>query len=395
MGNDIDSGATGTAPVKSVSVSKDGFSMAVTATSEQDGRGATRVFTWDARISEWIQIGQDVVGTNPNDCLGWSIAMNQDGSVIVLGAPNANGDDGLTRVYELDENDSWKLLGDEIRPPTGSQGLAGSTVSINSNGNIVAISSPRVKSYTGCVQVLQLVNGQWVQIGQNIAPESIFSYFGGSIAMTADGNRIVVGSEYGGEFHGSVQVFDYDGFLWQEKQSVNGRYYYDKFGSDVDISEDGNRIIVGSPMSDGNTRTREYFNAGEFCVLEYDGSGWNVIGQKIIGSSSTDQLGQAVAISGDGTHVAISSPMNDDNGSNSGKVEVYKYSEPDNTWILQGKEIHGCAGNNLGGQGAVALDRSGEHLVVGTVKSNGKAQVFEIAAGEGSSDPYNDGDQCP
>ena len=34
-------------------------------------------------------------------------------------------------------------------------------------------------------------------------------------------------------------------------------------------------------------------------------------------------MGEAVAISGDGNYVAVSSPKNDDNGLNTGKIVVY------------------------------------------------------------------------
>ena len=58
---------------------------------------------------------------------------------------------------------------------------------------------------------------------------------------------------------------------------------------------------------------------------------------------------EAVAISGDGTRIAITSPESDNDGSNFGKVEVYAYYEEDQAWILAGFDILGeCASNSFG-----------------------------------------------
>ena len=398
MGIDIDGSTTQGFLGKSVSVSKDGLRMAIAATGEQGSKGVTRAFQWNSNIDEWIQLGQDIVGTNDNDGLGWSMDMNEDGSRIILGAPEANSDDGIVRVYELDDSNTWQLLGSDIQIARGSGGQAGFSVTMNASGDIVAYGAPRMNNYAGQVQAFELVRGQWIPMGQDINPFDTFSYSGGSISMSADGTRIVVGSEEG-YYVGSAKVYDFDGSQWQENGSISGRYYYDRFGGAVDISEDGSRIIVGARTSDGMKRPRGVFNAGEFQVFEYDGRDWNVIGQKIIGSAASDKLGESVSISGDGTTIAISSPNNDENGNNAGKVEVYKYSEVDDTWIPQGQDILGeCEKDRLGeGGSSIALDRSGNHLAVGAIRANyysGMARVFETVAGEWHSNIFASNDNC-
>jgi hypothetical protein len=397
MGIDIDGQTTDDFLGKSVTISKDGFRMAIAAPGENGGKGVTRVFDWDINIQEWVQVGQDIGGTSVNGGLGWSMAMNEDGSRVALGAPEANNDDGTMRVYELDNSNTWQLLGDVINPTAGSKGQAGVSVTMNASGDRVAFGAPRTNSYRGRVKAFQLVGGQWVPMGQNIDSGEYFSYSGGSISMAADGERIVVGGKLGDYYRGIVKVYDYDGLTsqWQLNGSINGLDYYDRFGGAVDISEDGNRIVVGAPTSDG--QASGVYNAGEFQVFDYDGSNWNRLGQKVIGSAQMDKLGEAVVISGDGTHIAISSPESDDNGTNAGKVEVYKYSQVDQAWLPQGIDILGeCAGNKFGeGGGAIALDRSGEHLAVGAIRGNyyaGMARVFETVAGEGDANNGSNND---
>ncbi len=102
---------------------------------------------------------QNIEGSAFNDGLGYAIAMNADGTRIVLGAPEASNDDGLIPVYELDISNTWKLLGSEINPITGSKGQAGVSVSINALGNRVAFGAPRTSSYRGHVSVFELLDG--------------------------------------------------------------------------------------------------------------------------------------------------------------------------------------------------------------------------------------------
>ena len=213
--------------------------------------------------------------------------------------------------------------------------------------------------------------------------------------MSADGNRLVIGGRLGSYYKGHVKVYDYDEVTstWFLSGQIDGLDYYDRFGSDVDISEDGNRIIVGAFTSDG--QSANVLNAGEFKVYEFDGVNWNQLGTQFIGSAE-DRLGESVAISGDGNRIAVSSPENDQNGSNSGKVVVYRYSDIDLDWVPEGIEIVGeCKQDRFGeGGGAVALDRTGAHLAVGAQRVNyyaGMSRVYEIepGVGDGTSGSIN------
>ena len=54
---------------------------------------------------------------------------------------------------------------------------------------------------------------------------------------------------------------------------------------------------------------------------------WSQLGADIDGEATDDYSGYSVSLSSDGTKVAIGAPYNDGNGSNSGHVRVYEYSE--------------------------------------------------------------------
>ena len=60
---------------------------------------------------------------------------------------------------------------------------------------------------------------------------------------------IVCGKEL--EYAGGVSVYDFVGNIWvQTGDAILGLDYYDRFGHDVDLSDDGNRIVVGAYTSD-------------------------------------------------------------------------------------------------------------------------------------------------
>ena len=61
---------------------------------EESGKRVTRILDWNATMNAGVQAGQNVTKTNLNYGFGWSMAMNENGTRIVLGAPEANTDDG-------------------------------------------------------------------------------------------------------------------------------------------------------------------------------------------------------------------------------------------------------------------------------------------------------------
>ena len=92
---------------------------------------------------EWAQLGTDIDGEAAGDNAGWSVSISADGSRVVVGSPenNGNGNDaGNIRVYEFNGAD-WVQLGPDIDGEAVDDNY-GSTVSISSNSNIVAVGAP-------------------------------------------------------------------------------------------------------------------------------------------------------------------------------------------------------------------------------------------------------------
>jgi hypothetical protein len=62
-----------------------------------------------------VQIGNDIDGDNADDWLGSSLSLSSDGSIVAIGAPqtNNNSDSGYVRIYE-NQSGTWVQIGQDI-----------------------------------------------------------------------------------------------------------------------------------------------------------------------------------------------------------------------------------------------------------------------------------------
>ena len=90
---------------------------------------------------------------------------------------------------------------------------------------------------------------------------------------------------------------------------------------------------------------------------------WVPRGGAIVGEAAFDWAGLSVALSADGTVLAIGAPYNDDGGVNAGHARAFRWSDGTNTWVPRGGAIDGAAGDRAGR--SVALSGNGTILAVG------------------------------
>ena len=172
-GADIDGEAIADQFGRSVSLSADGSVVAIGAdTNDGNGEasGHVRVYTYEKLLGEWTQLGDDIDGEFPNDSSGWSVALNADGSVVAVGAPNndSNGDaSGNTRVFEyVSMSGTWAQLGGSIDGEAAGDS-SGRSVSLSANGRILAVGAPNNDGNgdgSGHVRVFRYETDSWEQI---------------------------------------------------------------------------------------------------------------------------------------------------------------------------------------------------------------------------------------
>ena len=352
------------------------------------------------------QIGQDIVGDMPDDNFGWGVALSADGNVLaVSGTRNDNNgtDAGHIRVYSKTSG-TWTQIGQDIEGPNPDDQI-GYKIALSDDGSTLAFSATYSKyvinniSYGGFVKVYKNVNGSWIQMAQELReddPMPIFGQtfgFGLSLSLSLDGTTIAIGQNNPLNYNNKVIIYKFISGNWTKIKEIIANDYnvypntenfftsHSEFGWNVSLSGDGNTIAFSDIT--GHTSSSIY-GSGVVIVYKYQSGTWIKVGNTISGKSNDTNFGHRVVLSDDGSVLAISARFSDNNGANSGNVEVYKING--NNWIQIGNDIVGAAADTCG-QGLV-ISADGNILAVGSTGADtvngtdtGKVRVFQNIQG--------------
>lgn len=205
------------------------------------------------------------------------------------------------------------------------------------------------------------------QIGNNINGEADNDLSGNSISLSADGTIVAVGAylnDGNGDKSGQVRVFKNNNGIWtQIGQDIDGEASNDYLGKSVALSANGTILAIGVPWNDNNG-----INSGEVKIYKNIGNVWTKFGQNIYGKYPGDQLGYHISLADNGNTLAIGVPYNSNNGTFKGHVQIYKNNN--GNWTQVGKNIYGKAVGDLAGLN-VSLSNNGEIVAIGS-PSNGE-----------------------
>lgn len=286
-------------------------------------------------IMAQTQIGQDIDGEAEFDQFGRSVCISADGSIVAVGADGNDGNglsSGHVRIYKNNAG-TWEQLGQDI-DGEAEWDYSGRSVSLSDDGSIVAIGAlynDDNGNASGHVRVYQYNGTNWQQLGQDIDGEAETDYSGASVSLSADGSIVAIGA-YGNDENGTssghVRVYRYVNSNWTKfGNDIDGEAKSDQFGESVSISDDGSILAVGAKSNDSNG-----LNSGHVRVYQYDGSDWIKLGDDIEGDSAGSSFGYAVSLNADGSIVAIGARFDSGNGNRSGQVKVLKYDQDNNAW---------------------------------------------------------------
>jgi hypothetical protein len=334
-------------------------------------------------------VGPDLDGEAAGDQSGWSIAMSADGSVVAIGAPlNDGGGEGGTgfsgaghvRAYAAVMHASppalppplppaplggysppplppppfhvtvarYEQLGDDI-DGEAVEDYSGYSVALSADGSVVAVGAPYNDgsgTTAGHVRVHDLVGTQWVQRGDDIDGEATGDRSGWSVALSADGIVVAIGATHnggGGSEAGHVRVHAWDNTQWDQRgNDIDGEAVGDQSGISVALSADGTVVAIGA---------RDNGGAGDWVgharVHAWDGTQWGQRGDDLDGEAAWDESGCSVALSADGSVVAIGARNNDATGTNAGHVRVH--ARDGTQWHQVGEDLDGEASGDVSG----------------------------------------------
>ena len=368
IGSDLDGDAAGDSFGKAISLSNDGKIMAVGAPADEGGSssaGSVKIFKYEN--NQWSQLGNKIEGSNSGDAFGNSVDLNSGGNTLAVGSiyNDDNGfNSGQVRVFQL-SGSSWSQVGSNINGESTDDNF-GDSVSLNSAGNRLAVGGHQNDgggSNAGHVRVFENNNGSWNQLGSDIDGEGSGDRFGGSVVLSSDGNRLAAGSVEGGY----VKIYEYSNGSWSQLGNNITGSSSQFFGVSIDMNDNGTQVIVGAP----------YGGSGRSRVYTYSNGTWTQLGSDLNGLSNSDNFGAEVTMDGDGNKVAVGANQDNSNG-----ARVFEYSN--GAWNQVGDSIQ--AENTGDGAGSsVALSRDGSTIAVGAKGNDdngtdsGHVRAFSIA----------------
>ena len=160
--------------------------------------GHVRIYAWNG--SRWLQRGEDINGEAAGDS-SFAVSLSSDGSVIAIGAylNDGNGEEsGHVRIYGWD-GDNWLQRGEDIDGKAAGYTL-GLSVTLSSDGDTVAIGAPESLSAAegsgggDLVRVYDWDGEGWLQRGVDINGEVLAGW---SVSISSDGNVLAIGTLIG------------------------------------------------------------------------------------------------------------------------------------------------------------------------------------------------------
>ena len=401
----------------SVALNDNGKKLAVGADGD-DSKGAVYLFTvsgstWGDTVSKTKKIAHGgIVSLSNGSNFGSSVALNDNGNKLAVGA---DGDDSKGAVYLFtvggsDATATWgSAVSNTKKIKDGADGLSlsdqdgfGSAVALNNSGGKLVIGADGDDTGAmdvGAVYLFTVATsgatwGSTVSQTKKIAHgvDGLALAFGGdslfgiSVALSDDGSKLAVGAigdDTGSMGTGAVYLFTVAaGAAWGDTVSNTKKIAdggdglslsgYDNFGSSVALSANGNKLAVGAHNSG---------NAGAVYLFTVGGSSWGgtVSNTKKIahGSgvslSTGDKFGSAVALSADGSKLAVGANWDNTGATDAGAVYLFTVAGSGATWgstVSNTKKLaHGVNGLSLSAADSfgdsVALSADGGKLVVG------------------------------
>lgn len=212
--------------VKAAIMSSNGQRFVVGQTDEVGRAGV-----FELNGNEFEQLGSWIDADVAGDSFGERVAINDDGTRIAVGAQlhddngfdvddydyyygfpscyDSNDDDaanfGLVRAYQFSSG-AWIQMGEDILGEACEK--FGASIDMSDDGTRIVVGAPEAEVFdvtttsgsmddateAGSVRVLDFIDDSWTDVGNKIEGTYRLSLIGDSVAISASGDRIVVGS---------------------------------------------------------------------------------------------------------------------------------------------------------------------------------------------------------
>lgn len=366
----------------SVSISNDGSTIAVSSPGRNinTNGGSFAVYSAGSSSPSYTIDGET------NDLIGQNIALARNNSNRVIVACGNNS----TKIYN-----TTNLIG------SIDYNTAISSVAINYSGDKIAIGYGSNNNNNGLVRVYQYHGNTWIQRGNDING-SLFSSFGSSVSLNGNGDRILIGSPLADPSNivdaGQIQAYSIENC---PPPTVTPTPTVTKTLTATPTNTPSNTptqtVTASSTPTPTVTPTINFTttptptntvtptltktptitptitstvtrtptitptNTTTPTITPSPVPCYTQLGSDIYGEASGDLSGSSISFNSAGDRVAIGSPNNDGNGSNSGSVRVYSFNGT--SWTQLGGDINGSIVLAQFGY-CISLNSTGNYIAV-------------------------------
>ena len=305
-GGEIGPGGFGT----SVALSGDGTTALIGAPDDNTtGVGAAWVFTLSNGV--WTQQAKLTQSDDSGNIgFGASVALSGDGNTALIGASKNLGLEARAAWVFTRSGSTWTQQA-EITDPLPSDGrddLFGNSVALSGDGNTALIGG---LGTGGAAWVFKRSGSTWTQQGERLTGSGAGGEeinIGSSVALSADGNTALIGDAGDSAAWGAAWVFTRSDGVWtQQGDKLTGQDEEgDVFGGSVALSSDGNTALIGQDSYDADV--------GAAWVFTRSDGVWTQLGGPLVpDSDALYYFGQSVALSGDGNTALVGGPWDNHN----------------------------------------------------------------------------------
>lgn len=323
-----------------IDLSRSGDQIAIGApNADRHGSGPDHgyfsVHRWNETLGDWFQMGSDKWGVDAYENAGHDVTISEDGGVLVIGAPG-NGKNGVNsgeiRVFfYIEKTNRWMRHGQDLKGEWQGDRF-GTSVAVSDDGKIVVAGAPFSNDKAlnaGHVRIFQYGeeahHTRFHKKGHTLTGRDPDDNFGTSVACSGDGSMIAVGAPSAPK--GVNKLVGYvDVYKWHEDEgkhmkfghTIKGELAFEQFGSSVELSEDGETLIVGAPQKKDSR--------GSIRVFQYDKTvdNWIQVGEEILGDGDYDYFGSAVAVSANGQVIISGGNNYEGRKQGTGHVRAYR-----------------------------------------------------------------------
>lgn len=237
-----------------VTLSYDGSLVAVSEENFQTGSGRVVLYSEVRESDDWEKVATIVGVDQPQGRFGWSTSFNEAGDRLAISAPNFDSEGlinrGLVRVYEkIDGN--WTQIGQDLLGDEDSEQL-GFSLELSGDGNTLVAGSPASSGgglLRGQVTTFVWTVDIWLELGYRVNGTADNDRYGRSVAISGDGTRFGGSSWLHNDQRGQILFFGLTNGEWWPTGDISGEAPGDRLGFGnfgLSMTLDGTRVASGA-----------------------------------------------------------------------------------------------------------------------------------------------------